>query len=144
MSDSVPVQYRGRDGQPVDNPLGAHLHIPQFETSDGGARMEMEVETIHLRHGGVLHGGVVATLLDTVMGVASYSVAPKKAEVVTMQLNVNMTGSARLGERIIAEAQCVHSNRRMAVMQGTLHKADGKLLATGSATMIFLTEGLRK
>jgi len=29
-------------------------------------------------------------------------------------------------------------------MQGTLHNADGKLLATGSATMIFLSEGLRK
>jgi uncharacterized protein (TIGR00369 family) len=144
MSDSEPPKYRGRDGQPVDNPLGAHLHIPPFEPKDGAARMEMEVERIHLRHGGLVHGGVVATLLDTVMGVASYSVAPRKADVVTMQLNVNMTGSARLGERIIAEAQCVHSNRRMAVMQGTLHKADGKLLATGSATMIFLTEGLRK
>jgi uncharacterized protein (TIGR00369 family) len=144
MSDSEPVKYRGRDALPVDNPLGAHLHIPVFEPKDGGARMEMEVERIHLRHGGLVHGGVVATLLDTVMGVASYSVAPRKADVVTMQLNVNMTGAARLGERIIAEAQTVHSNRRMAVMQSTLHNADGKLLATGSATMIFLTEGLRK
>jgi 1,4-dihydroxy-2-naphthoyl-CoA hydrolase len=143
MSDSEP-KYRGRDGQPVDNPLGAHLHIPTFEPQDGRARVEMEVERIHLRHGGLLHGAVVATLLDTVMGVATYSVAPNRAEVVTMQLNVNMTGSARLGDRIIAQAECVHSNRRMAVMQGTLHNADGKLLATGSATMIFLSEGLKK
>jgi uncharacterized protein (TIGR00369 family) len=144
MSDSEPPKYRGRDGQPVDNPLGAHLRIPPFESKNGGARMEMDVERIHLRHGGLVHGGVVATLLDTVMGVASYSVAPKKADVVTMQLNVNMTGSARLGDRIVAEAECVHSNRRMAVMQGTLRNGDGKLLATGSATMIFLSEGLRK
>jgi len=144
MSEAEPTKSRGRQRRSVENPLGAHLHIPPFETSDGGARVEMVVEEIHLRHGGLLHGGVIATLLDTVMGVAAYTVAPNKAEVVTMQLNVNMTGSARLGDRIIADSNCVHSNRRMAVMQSTLHNGEGKLLATGSATMIFLSEGLRK
>lgn len=143
MSAVEPSPPRGRPLRPVENPLGAHLHIPPIEPRDGGAEFEMQVEEIHLRHGGLLHGGVIATLLDTVMGIAAYSVAPGKAEVVTMQLNVNMTGSARQGDRVIAAAECVHSNRRMAVMQGTLHNQDGKLLATGTATMIYLLEGLR-
>ena len=103
----------------------------------------MVVEEIHLRPGGVMHGGMVATLLDTVMGHAAYSLAPEGAEVMTMQLNINMTGTARLGERVVARSQTAHSGRRTAVVNGTLQLASGKLLATGSATMFILPEGVR-
>jgi len=126
-----------------ENPFAVHLHLPRFSPHEGTARFEMDVEEIHLRHGGVLHGGVVAALLDTVMGHAAYSRAPRGHAAMTMQLNLNMTATARLGERIVAEATTVNANRRMAVMNGTLRRIDGKLLATGSATMIYLQEGVR-
>lgn len=124
-------------------PFAVHLRLPAFTPHEGSARFEMVVEEIHLRHGGVMHGGVVAALLDTVMGHAAYSLAPKGHAAMTMQLNLNLTGTAKLGDRIVAEATPVNANRRMAVMNGTLRREDGKLLAIGSATMMYLQEGVR-
>ena len=114
------------------------LHLPPLESRDGGARLEFVVEEIHLRPGGVVHGGVFATVLDTVTGYVGYIVGPPNHEVLTMQLNVNMTSTARLGERLIATAKALHAGRRTAVVHGELRRDDGKLLATGSATLFFV------
>ncbi len=104
--------------------------------------MEFVVEDIHLRHGGIVHGGMLATVLDTVTGHAAYTLAPSDGEVVTIQLNINMTASAKLGDRIIASAHAQHSGRRTAVIHGELCRDDGKLLATGSITVLFVAEGI--
>ena len=120
------------------NRFATLLHLPPLEMWDGGARLEFVVEEIHLRPGGVVHGGVFATVLDTVTGYVGYIVGPPNHEVLTMQLNVNMTSTAKLGDRLIATAKALHSGRRTAVVHGELRREDGKLLATGSATLFFV------
>lgn len=120
------------------NAYAAHLRLPKAWVQDGQARLELVVEEIHLRPGGVVHGGLFATLLDTVTGFAAYSAAPQGCEVLTMQLNMNMTSTARLGETLIATAQSVHSGKRTAVVTGEIRLPDGKLLVTGSGTFFYL------
>ena len=120
------------------NRFAVLLHLPPMDVRDGYARMEFVIEEIHLRPGGVVHGGVFATVLDTVTGYAGYLVALPGSEVLTMQLNVNMTATAKLGERVIATAKAIHSGRRTAVVLGELRRDDGKLLASGSATLFFV------
>jgi uncharacterized protein (TIGR00369 family) len=126
------------------NPFIQHLHLPRVEVGNRAARLEFVVEEIHLRHGGIVHGGMYATVLDTVTGHTAYSIAPNGTEVVTIQLSMNMTATAKLGDRIIATGQVVHSGRRTAVVQGELRRSDGKLLATGSTTIFFVSEGIAK
>lgn len=129
-------------GRWSENRFGVHLHLPPIEMKDGVSRLEFTVEDIHLRPGGIMHGGMLATVLDTVSGFAAYSAAPKNSDVVTMQLNLNMTAAARVNERVVATAQVVHAGRRTAVVTAEVRLDDGKLLATGSATMFFITEGV--
>jgi uncharacterized protein (TIGR00369 family) len=138
-NDEIEQQHKPKWSQ---NPFAQLLHLPPISLQDGTARLELIVEEIHLRPGGVVHGGIFATLLDTVAGYAAYCVAPKGAEVLTIQLNLNMTATARLGETIIATAKAVHSGRRTAVVQGELRLPDGKLLVTGSGTFFFVDGGL--
>jgi uncharacterized protein (TIGR00369 family) len=130
----------GRRKRP--NPFATHLRLPSVTVSEKASRLEMIVEEIHLRPGGILHGGFHATVIDTVTGYAAYTVAPEGAEVVTMQLNLNMTATARLGDRIIATAKVAHAGRRTAVVTGEIRRVDGTLLATGSATVFFVQEGV--
>ncbi len=125
----------------MPNPFATHLRLPPVTLCDGTARLELIVEEIHLRPGGLLHGGVNAALLDTVTGYAAYTVAPEGAEVLTMQLNLNMTATAKLGEHIIATAKVAHVGRRTAVATGEIRRIDGKLVATGSATLFFVDGG---
>ena len=124
----------------LHNPFAELLHLPPVVFVDDVARMELVVEETHLRPGGVVHGGMFATILDTVAGYAAYAAAPSGSDILTIQLNMNMMATARLGERLIATAKAVHSGRRTAVVTGELRSQDGKLLVTGSGTF-YIVEG---
>lgn len=126
------------------NPFIEYLQLPPIEITDGAARLEFVVKEIHLRHGGVLHGGMYATVLDTVAGYTAYGVAPPDAELVTVALNLNLTATGKLGDRLIVTANVAHAGRRTAVVQGDIRRADGKLLGTGTVTIFFVNEGLAK
>jgi uncharacterized protein (TIGR00369 family) len=121
-----------------NQPFLEHMRLPPAKIASGSAHMAFIVQDVHLRLGGIVHGGVYATVLDTVTGYAAYSVAPPGHEVLTMQLNLNMTASAKLGESVVATAKVLHSGRRTAVISSELRLDDGKLLATGTATMFFV------
>lgn len=135
MTAEIPPSGMPAERDWSQNRFAVLLHLPAVQARNDSAWMEFVIEDIHLRPGGVVHGGLFATVLDTVTGYAGYLVAPPNHEVLTMQLNVNMTSTARLGERVIATAKAVHSGRRTAVVTGELRREDGKLLASGSATL---------
>jgi uncharacterized protein (TIGR00369 family) len=126
------------------NPFLETLHLPPVTFADGIARLEFTIEEIHLRHGGVAHGGLYAAVIDTVAGYTAYTVSPGGSDLVTIQLNLNMTGTAKLGDRIVATSEVAHAGRRTAVIQVEVRRHDGKLLAIGSVTLFFVTEGLTK
>ena len=134
-------QHPSADDHPWKvNQFANTLRLPTVTFHEGMSRMEMNVEEIHLRPGGLVHGGVFATLLDTVMGYEAHRAAPKDAEVLTIQLNLSMCATARLGEQVIATARVAHAGRRTAVVNGEIRRPDGKLLVTGNATF-FIVEG---
>lgn len=119
-------------------PLLEHLDIRAIDVERGRAVFEMTVDEKHLRTLGLMHGGVTATLLDTAMGYAAVTVAPEDRQVVTVQLNLNYVRPAWKSERLVATGEIRHSGRQTAVAYGELRTADGTLVASGSATMMFV------
>lgn len=119
------------------------LGIRPIAFDQGRGRMELTVEPRHLRSLEIVHGGVVATLLDSVMGMAAGSLAPPDSYVVTVQLNVHFLRPAREGESLVATAQVIHSGRQTAVARGEVHASAGALIASGSATFLHLAHSDR-
>jgi uncharacterized protein (TIGR00369 family) len=76
--------------------------------------------------------------MDTALGWAAGSRAPTGLDVVTAQLNVNFIRPARPGEILIAWGEVQHAGRRTAVARGEIQTADGALVATGSATLMYV------
>ena len=104
----------------------------------GRGRLEVVVRTEHLRDVGILHGGMSATLLDSVMGMSAASVAPPGYYVVTVQLNMNFIRPAWEGEHLVATGEVTHSGRQTAVARAEIRTADGILVSSGSATFLFV------
>lgn len=126
-------------GAPVQrSPLLDVLHIRPVAMGDGQARVEVTIGQEHLRHRGILHGGIMATLLDSAMGWAASGRAPGNHDVVTVQLNVHFIRPGWVGETLVALGEVVHSGRRTAVARGEVRTAAGILAATGSATFMFV------
>ncbi len=102
------------------------------------AGLELDVGTQHLRTLGIAHGGVLATLLDSVMGLEAARTAPSGHFVVTAQLGVNFVRPAWEGETLVATANVRHSGRLTAVAQGEVRTPAGTLVALGSGTFVFV------
>jgi len=83
----------------------------------------------------VVHGGWIATLLDSALGCAVHStLAPGKAYT-TAELKINIVRP--LTERmplVEAEGKVIHLGGRMATADGRLTGVDGKLYAHASTT----------
>lgn len=90
-------------GEPVNTPdIGAFGQMMGFrvvEWRDGFVRMEMDVRPDHLNRSGVLHGGIIATLLDTACGYAgTWCSKPGNVRwVVTVSLSTNFVAQMREG-----------------------------------------------
>ena len=78
-----------------------------------------------------LHGGVVATLVDTAGGAAAWSTLAPGESVSTMNLSVDYLEPAGLGAPLRAEAKLLRKGSRVchvrvSVTQGDVHVADGR------------------
>ena len=114
--------------------LGAEL----ITSEKGRATWKLVVAEQHLRTHGMLHGGVIATLLDTTMGRAVSTLARPDQNAVTAQLNVNFVRPARIGDTLIASGEVVHAGKQSSVTRGELRTEEGTLIATASGTFLFI------
>ena len=57
---------------------------------------------------------------------------------VTAQINVNFIRPAWSGERLEATAEVKHAGRKTAVATGEIRTEGGSLVATGSATLMYV------
>ena len=83
----------------------------------------------------VVHGGMVATLLDTAMGAACASTLTDDQGFLTADLHVEFYRPARPG-RLRADGRIVQRTRRIAFCAAELTDADGQLLASARCTQI--------
>lgn len=114
--------------------LGVHV----VSAGGGEARVEVVVGPKHLRAMAMMHGGMTATLLDTAMGMAAHSLAAEGHYSVTIQLDVKYTKPALPGEKLTATGEVQHAGKRTAVTRGEIRSASGALIATGTATMMYV------
>ncbi|GIW86232.1 MAG: hypothetical protein KatS3mg108_0556 [Isosphaeraceae bacterium] len=119
-------------------PLHEHLGIETRSVGAGHSHIALRAETHHLRSAGIVHGGVIAALLDACQGMAAASVAPAGHDVLTVQLNVNFIRPVPLGEFVEARGQILHAGRRTAVTRGEVTTSTGNLVAAASATLLYL------
>ena len=124
-----------RDGDaPRLTELAETLGMEITEFTEGACVVELIVRGKHLNMGGVAHGGVHATLLDTAMGGTLVSIISKEEWCATAQLDISYLNSVNEGEHIVATAEVVRRGRNLAHVEGKLATGEGKLVATAKGT----------
>ncbi|HMC68435.1 MAG TPA: PaaI family thioesterase, partial [Mycobacteriales bacterium] len=108
------------------------------DVAAGEVTFEMTPADKHYNPIGSVHGGVVATLLDTVMGCALHTLLPRGAWYTTLDINVRFHRgiTVRTGP-VTAVGSVLHNGRRTATAEGrVIDKSTGRLMATGTSTLL--------
>ena len=88
---------------------------------------------------GTVHGGVLATLLDSAVSCAVHSALADGATYATVSLTTNYVRAvATDAGPITGEGRLIHLGRRLATAEGTVTDAAGELLVHGSATCLII------
>ncbi len=103
------------------------------------AVMEVVVAEKHGNYFGGAHGGLIATLVDTVCFFPR-PLLPSGRLVTTTNLNVSYIRPAQMGERLTARSELLHMGRRTASLAVRVVDGDGRLVAHGTATLMVLSD----
>ncbi len=104
----------------------------------GNVIFEVKADHRHLNPMGGVHGGFMATVIDTVTGCAVHTMLEAGVNYSTIELNVKMLKAIPVDIALIAEGNIINCTRRLAVSEGVIKDADGKIYAYGSATCMIL------
>ncbi|MFD3426921.1 PaaI family thioesterase [Nocardia fluminea] len=86
---------------------------------------------------GTVHGGICATLLDSVMGCAVHSTLGPGFGYSTLELKVNYIRSVGTdGVRLTGTGTVIHAGRSTATAEGRVHDEQGRLVAHGTTTCL--------
>lgn len=89
-------------------------------------------------YGGMIHGGIICTVLDEVM---AWSLYMKETWAVTGNLTTRFRAPMRVGEPVRAIGRIVKDRGRVLEMAGEIRReADGVVLAQGTATFFRVPE----
>jgi 1,4-dihydroxy-2-naphthoyl-CoA hydrolase len=119
---------------PANMALLDFLGVQITEAGPGSLVAEMEVRDDLLTPFGNLHGGVVAVLVDHVLGTVMYPVMPRGWWAATTEYKVNNTAPVRTG-RLRAEATIVAMTRRTSVVRIDVTN-DGRVVCVAQGTCL--------
>ena len=120
--------------QPRLTELAKTIGFEITEFSEGSCVVECTIREDHLNMGGVAHGGIHATLLDSAMGGTLVSTLSKEEWCATAQIDISYLNAVGVGAHLIATGEVVRRGRNMAHMEGRLNTPEGTLVATAKGT----------
>ena len=112
------------------------------EWSEGRAVVSLTVEKRHINRSGVLHGGVIATLIDTACGFSGCYRPPPQARrrALTLSLHTQFLGPVAVGAQLRAEARRTGGGRQIFFSSCEVRDQDGRLVARGDGTFRYRSE----
>ncbi|HXG66139.1 MAG TPA: PaaI family thioesterase [Blastocatellia bacterium] len=119
------------------NHFPKYLGIELDSMEPGRARLSVAVKPELLQLQGVMHGGAIASLVDTAVAFAIISVSEPEDRFTTVEMKVNYLSPIREG-RAVADARLIRNGRRIIVADCDVYDANGKLAAKGLLTYIRL------
>lgn len=122
------------EGQLSPSAMARTVPMTFVEVEPGRVQIIAKADDRHLNPMGGVHGGFAATVLDSVTGCAVHSMLEVGTSYGTIDLQVKMLRPVPRDQDLVAEGRTVHISRNLATSDGTLKTADGKLLATATAT----------
>jgi uncharacterized protein (TIGR00369 family) len=125
------------DGQLPPPPIMATVGIERLEAQDGRVDLWLPVREFHYNPLGTVHGGILATVLDTGTGCAVHSVLPAGVGYTSLDLHTRFLRPATVDSGVLHCVGTVLSRtRRSAVAEARIEDATGRLIAHATSSCL--------
>jgi len=132
--DEQEALVEGLRARLAETPFYAWSGIELVDARPGEADVAFQAGPEHVNLQGLVHGGMLATLADTAMGLAVRTTLEPGRRHVTVQLGIEFLSPGREG-RIVARGRTVKIGRQLGFAEADVVDDRGQLLARARATL---------
>jgi len=120
-----------------DNPIGLKL---SFQWDGKTARAEFTPTELYQGWAGIVHGGIIACLLDEAM---SYAALFEGMSCINAKMEMRLRRSAMIDEPLVITSSIIKRKRKLVEVGATISLTDGTPVAESNATLyvVSLREG---
>ncbi len=120
---------------PYPRHMAMELEHIEFDNAD----ISIELAAFHLQPFGIVHGGVLATLIDTATFWSAFLRLPEDAGLVNVDLKLNYLQPAVKG-KLIAKGTCMRQGSTIGYAEASVFDEAEKLIAHGTSTLMVLPQ----
>lgn len=132
--DMLQAMQRGERPPP---PIMDTVGMDSFEATEGRAVFTMRAQEYHYNLLGTVHGGVIATLLDSAAGCAVHTTLPAGWGYTSLDLSTKFLRPATVdSEQLRCEGTVMNRGRTTALAEARLLDGAGRLLAHATSTCV--------
>jgi uncharacterized protein (TIGR00369 family) len=117
------------------SPFPKHMSMELVDLRLDGATVTLKLANNHLQAFGIVHGGVLATLVDTATFWAVFLRLPDECGLVNIDLKLNYLKPALTG-RLTAQGRAIRSGKSISYAEANVLDEDGQLLVHGTSTLM--------
>lgn len=123
-----------------DSPYPKHMSMVLVDLAIDRATVELSLNNNHLQPFGIVHGGVLATLVDTATFWAVFMRLPEQSGLVNVDLKLNYLKRATTG-LLRAEGSTIKSGRLISYSEARVFDEKGNIVVHGTSTLMSLKKG---
>ena len=117
-----------------NNPIGLHLN---FKIIDDRFVATKTLSREYQSYPGIVHGGIVSTMLDEAMGGL---IVERGEKAVTAKMELRYRKPTPVGEPVTVTGWEESRRRNMVITKGTITLSDGSIAAEATATMMIVND----
>lgn len=118
------------------------LQVIEIERGRAKGKISWNEQLVGAPDTGVIHGGVLTSMLDNLAGMAVVSALDEFKSTATLDLRIDYMRPAEKGLDIIGEAECYHVTRTVAFIRASaFHEGSDKIIATATGSFALNSPG---
>jgi len=94
--------------------------IQSKKVSDNSFEFHTKVQSFNLNSKGISHGGYIASILDSGMGIAAHEVLEKNQRCVTISLDIKFISASKEGEVLIGKVEVTKKTKSLVFVNANI------------------------
>ncbi|MGO1908631.1 MAG: PaaI family thioesterase [Brevibacterium linens] len=135
--DGIDFLQKIADGEIAGAPIGKHIGMSLVDVGEGSVTFHCAPDESHYNPIGMVHGGLVCTLLDSALGCATHTTLPAGTGYTSIEIKVNyLRPVTSESGPLVATGRVTKAGRRVTFAEGEVVDNKGKTVATAAGSLL--------